>query len=77
MHKKKLTSLGILFTNEPGHNKTHKIICGYSKDTDLPVYQHSIIRAFPVCLKKNWVLIKLSTHDLVKTDQTEQVCWLI
>ena len=29
---------------EPKHDKTNKIICGTSEDTDQPVYPHALIR---------------------------------
>ena len=42
---------------EPQHDKTNKITCVPSQDSDQPVHPPSLIRVFPVCIKKSWVLI--------------------
>ena len=46
-----------LFTKiiEPQHNKTNKITCAPSDDSDQPVYPLCVIRDFTVHLKKHWV----------------------
>ena len=39
---------------EPAHDKTNKITCAPSKDSDQPGHPPSLIRVFAVCLKKHW-----------------------
>ena len=41
---------------EPPHDKTNKITCAPSEDSDQPGHLPSLIRVFTVCLKKHWVL---------------------
>ena len=57
---------------EPQHDKTKKIICASSKDSDQLGHLVSLIRVFAVCMKKPWVL-----SFLAKTDQTVWMCRLI
>ena len=52
----------ILFFNsgmiyEPPHDKTNKMACEPSKDSDLPGLLPGLIRVFAVCMKKAWALI--------------------
>ena len=42
--------------NEPPHDKTNKIACLPSKDSDQPGHSSSLIRDFAVRMKKAWVL---------------------
>ena len=43
-------------TFEPPHNKTYKMACVPSKDSDQPGHPPSPIRVFAVRMKKAWVL---------------------
>ena len=40
---------------EPAHDKTYKMACGPSEDSDQPGHPPSLIRAFVVRMKKAWV----------------------
>ena len=42
--------------NEPPHDKTNKMACALSKDSDQPGHPPSLIRVFAVRMKKAWVL---------------------
>ena len=42
--------------NEPHHDKTNKMACAPSKDSDQPGHPPSLIRVFPVRLKKAKIL---------------------
>ena len=52
--------------SEPQHDKTNKIICAPSKDSDPP----SLIRVFAAHTKKHWVI---PTHEAHSKDCTD---WL-
>ena len=41
---------------EPPHDKTNKMVCAPSKDSDQPGHLPSLIRVFAVRMKKAWVL---------------------
>ena len=41
---------------EPPHDKTNKMACAPSEDSDQPGQPPSLIRIFAVCMKKAWVL---------------------
>ena len=43
-------------TCEPPHDKTNKMACAPSKDSDQPGHPPSLIRLFAVRMKKAWVL---------------------
>ena len=43
-------------TYEPPHDKTNKMICASSEDSDQPGHLSSLIRVFAVRMKKAWVL---------------------
>ena len=43
-------------TNEPPHDKTNKMTCPPSKDSDQNGHPPSLIRVFAVCMKKPWIL---------------------
>ena len=40
----------------PPHDKTYKMACAPSEDSDQPGHPPSLIRVFAVCMKKAWVL---------------------
>ena len=42
--------------NEPAHNKNNKMACAPSEDSDQPGNPPNLIRVFPVCMKKPWLL---------------------
>ena len=46
----------IAVTNEPPHDKTNKMACAPSEDSDQPGHLPTLIRFFAVCMKKVWVL---------------------
>ena len=41
---------------DPMHDKTNKLTCAPSEDSDEPGHPPSLIRVFAVCMKKRWVL---------------------
>ena len=41
---------------EPPHDKTNKMACAPSEDSDQPGHPPSLIRVFAVHMKKAWVL---------------------
>ena len=41
---------------EPPHDKTNKMACAPSEDSDQPGHPPSLIRVFAVRMKKAWVL---------------------
>ena len=49
---------GYLKKNEPPHDKTNKVACAPSKDSDQPGRMPSLIRVFTVLIKKAWVMKK-------------------
>ena len=51
-HKGKLSIVKI----EPLHDKTNKMTCAPSEDSDQPGYLPSLIRVFTVHMKKHWAL---------------------
>ena len=46
----------VFILNEPQHDKTNKMTCAPSKDSDHPGHRPSLIRVFAVRMKKPWVL---------------------
>ena len=44
------------FTSEPPHDKTNKMACAPSENSDQPGHPPSLIRVFGVRMKKAWVL---------------------
>ena len=44
------------YANKPPHDKTHKMACAPSEDSDQPAHPPSLIRVFAVRMKKAWVL---------------------
>ena len=43
-------------TNEPAHDKTYKMACAPSEDSDQPGHPPSLIRVLAVRMKKAWAL---------------------
>ena len=61
--------------NEPPHDKTNKVACVPSEDSDQPGHPPSLIRVFAVCMKKAWVLsYPLSTQPRLWSDWAS-LCW--
>ena len=60
----------VLSANEPPHNKTNKVICVPSEDSDQPgPDQSSLIRVFPARMKKLWVLsYPLNAQQKLRSD---------
>ena len=52
----KILFLALNGPNELHHDKTNKMACAPSEDSDQPGHLPSLIRVFAVCLKKAWVL---------------------
>ena len=48
---------------EPPHDKTNKMACALSEDSDQPGHLSSLIRVFAVCMKKAWVLTYLLSEQ--------------
>ena len=66
-----ITFLGPLHWSlkEPPHDKTNKMACAPSKDSDQPGHPTSLIRVFIVRMKKPWVLsYPLSTQRWLWSD---------
>ena len=55
LHRPREPSL-FAHTTEPCHDKTNKMTCAPSKDSDQPGHLPSLIRVFTVHIKKHWVL---------------------
>ena len=47
---------GPLFINEPRHDKTNKVACAPSEDSDQPGHPPSLIRVFAVGIEPAWIL---------------------
>ena len=56
--------------NELQHDKTNKMTCVPSKNSDQPEHPPSLIRVFPVCMKKVRVL-QLATHKVQSKDWSD------
>ena len=57
------------FVYEPPHDKTNKMACAPSEDSDQPGHPPSLIRVFAVHIKKAWVLsYPLSTQRRLWSD---------
>ena len=51
------------YKNEPQHDKTNKMACAPSQDSDQPGHPPSLSRVFAVRMKKPWTLsYPLSAH---------------
>ena len=66
---------------EPQPDKTNKLTCAPSKDSDQPGHPPSLIRVFAVRVKKRWVLsYPLSTQQRLGSDWADakadlSICW--
>ena len=47
--------ISFLATNEPPHDKTNKMACAPSEDSDRPRHPPSLVRVFTVRMQKAWV----------------------
>ena len=54
LEKRGMVGSALLF--EPSHDKTNKVACAPSKDSDQPGHPTSLIRVFTVRTEKHWVL---------------------
>ena len=69
-------------TYEPAHDKTNKMACAPSEDSDQPGHPPSLIRVFAICVKKAWVLsYPLSTLQRLWSDCADAqadliLCWV-
>ena len=62
--------------HEPPHDKTNKMICALSEDSDQPGHPPSLIRVFAVGMKKPWVFsYPMSASE--DSDQTGRMSRLI
>ena len=60
------------YRNELPHDKTNKMACASSEDSDQPGEPHSLIRVFAVRMKKAWVLsYPLSAQQRVWSDRAD------
>ena len=57
--------------NELPHDKTNKMTCALSEDSDQPGHLPSLIRVFAVCMKNVWVLSYPLSHS-EESDQTNK-----
>ena len=70
-----------MFAFEPPHDKTNKMACGPSEDSDQPGHPPSLFRVFAVHMKKAWVLsYPLSTQWRLWSDWADaqadlRLCW--
>ena len=61
--------------DELSHDKTNKMVCAPSEDSDQPGHPPSLTRVFAVCLKKPWVLsYPLSTQRRLWSDWFLPLC---
>ena len=56
LHGKWATRKSVFRIYEPAHDKTYKMACVPSKDSDQPGHPPSLIRIFAVRMKKAWIL---------------------
>ena len=68
----------LLETNEPAHDKTYKMACALSKDSDQPGHPPSLIRVFAVHMKKSGSLALHWAHnnDWVDAQADLSLCWV-
>ena len=64
-------------TNEPPQDKTNKVVCAPSEDSDQPGHPPSLIRVFDVRMKKTWTLsYPLSAQRRLWSDWAHMpLCW--
>ena len=62
---------------EPPHDKTNKMVCAPSEDSDQPGHPPSLIRVFAVRMKKAWVLSNpLSAQRILWSESSVGAhCW--
>ena len=71
----------IFGTYEPPHDKTNKMICAPSEDSDQPGHPPSLIRVFTVRMKKHWVLsypmsaLRRLWSDWADAQAVLSLCW--
>ena len=70
-----------LVRSEPPHDKTNKMACAPSEDSDQPGHPPGLIRVFTVRKKKDWVLsYPLSTQRRIWSNwahaQAVSLCWV-
>ena len=76
-----LGSLADMVINEPPHDKTKKMACVPSEDSDQPWHLPNLIRVFAVGMKKAWVLsYPLSAQQSLWSDWADaqaemSLCW--
>ena len=64
--------INLIRTNEPPHDKTNKMACAPSEDSDRPEHLPSLIRVFAVRMKKAWVLsYPLSVQQRLRSDRAD------
>ena len=51
-----IAGLRVSYAFEPSRDKTNKMACAPSEDSDQPKHSPSLIRVFTVRMKKVWVL---------------------
>ena len=72
----KMVKHAISIKHEPPHDKTNKISCTPSEDSDQPGHPPSLFRVFAVCMKKACVL-SYPLRAPRKSDQTGRMPRLI
>ena len=70
--KKKWQPPGTCHKIEPEHDKTNKIACAPSKDSDQLGHPPSLIWGFAVCMKKPWAL----SHHKPHSEDSDQTGWI-
>ena len=66
------TRVRVTSWSEPPHNKTNKMICAPSEDSDQPGHSPSLIRVVPIRLKEHWVFsYPLSAQRRLWSDLTD------
>ena len=70
------SSLKAKEANESPYDKTNKMACAPSEDSDQPEHLPSLIRVFAVCMKKAWVLsYPLSAQRRLWSDWVDAQGW--
>ena len=64
----------VFLTIELPHDKTNKMTCAPSNDSDQPVHAPSLIRVFAVRMKKHWTLYLLNAQwRLIRLSRSESL----
>ena len=69
---------GCLLEFDPPHDKTNKMTCAHSEDSDQPVHPPSLITVFVVRMMKAWVLsypLADAQADLSRRWAHRSFCW--